>query len=542
MSETDGLRRRRRAAQGDTPDGGHAYPPAEQPQAAHDEQPMHTGQPQDGARRRRRSAAADGAQPPQDVTPHAQKPAEQSSPVVRTQSENRGAAARRKVRSTGKDKAKEYAGKALRTAKETALGIGAITQIAYQEYIRPAADALAGKIGEQAAQYRAKHGAAGKRSSTAGRRSSAAGRRTKTVRSAAGSAVGRGAGSSRTDVGGFSIESRHPHAQRSRQAAREEWIRRGLAAVLCCVACYSLFMIGSILWRTIRTNRLTDELSQLRRGAQQTAEPELTPEAVVQIAVEDDAQAGGQDGLQPAATPEPPQPSPTPQLTYTPVPRRQDTVKSTSFHVVGGDALPEMEELYNKNRDLIAWINIEEVLDLPIVYKNNSYYLTHDFYKNKSAAGTLFLDENHPFKEKTQNLLLHGHNMKDGTMFGRLAQYEHDINYLKNHAFISFDTLWRKEKYVIFAVLRVSLDVKSDQFFNYYSYPTFSSDAAFSSFVRQLQLRSMYAVPVDVEPSDALLMLSTCLDEDRLVIVARRIREDETRHDLRQMINIATKQ
>ena len=61
-------------------------------------------------------------------------------------------------------------------------------------------------------------------------------------------------------------------------------------------------------------------------------------------------------------------------------------------------------------------------------------------------------------------------------------------------------------------------------------------------YIRQLQLRSEYAIPIDVEPTDALLTLSTCLDEDRLVIVARRLREDETRSDLRALIRMATKQ
>ena len=209
---------------------------------------------------------------------------------------------------------------------------------------------------------------------------------------------------------------------------------------------------------------------------------------------------------------------------------------------MGGDALPEMEALYNENRDLVAWLNIPEVIDLPVVYKDNSYYLKRDFNKQKNTAGTIFLDENHPFKEKTQNLLLHGHNMKDGTMFGRLTQYIYDRTYIKNHPFINLSTLWRKEQYVIFAVLDVSLDPKNEKFFNYFTHATFSSDAEFTSYIRQLQLRSMFAIPIDVEPSDALLTLSTCLEENRLVIVARRLRPGETRQEMRDRIRTATRQ
>ena len=213
-----------------------------------------------------------------------------------------------------------------------------------------------------------------------------------------------------------------------------------------------------------------------------------------------------------------------------------------SFHHILGQALSNMEPLYYENRDLTGWIEIPDVLSLPVMYKDNSYYLTHDFYKKKSASGTIFLDENHRFSEHTQNLLLHGHNMKDGTMFGRLTQYLNDIDYLKRHAFVNYDTLWEKDRYVIFSVMRVSLDVKSDQFFNYFSYPTFRSEQEFESFVRQAQLRSQYAIPLDIQASDALLTLSTCIDEDRLVILCRRVRENESYSVLRQTINLAVRQ
>ena len=98
------------------------------------------------------------------------------------------------------------------------------------------------------------------------------------------------------------------------------------------------------------------------------------------------------------------------------------------------------------------------------------------------------------------------------------------------------------EQYVFFSVLRVSLDVTSERFFNYFSYPTFSSDAEFNAYIRRLQLRSEFAIPIDVAPSDALLTLSTCLNDDRLVIVCRRVRENETRSELREAIRLAYKQ
>jgi len=291
----------------------------------------------------------------------------------------------------------------------------------------------------------------------------------------------------------------------------------------------SLVMIARILASTIRTMRMNDELSQRRSSLSVTPAPldagvledvllmTATPEATAAIET-------------PEATA---YPEPTPEAT-----KAAQTVKSTLYHQVGGEALPEMAALREDNHDLVGWLTIDSVLDLPVVYRNNAYYLHRDFYGKASDAGTIFLDENHPFRERTQNLLLHGHNMRDGTMFGRLVQYAQGMDYLKAHPIVEFSSLWKHERYAIFAVCRVSLEPKNERFLNYYSHPTFGSDEEFASYVRTLRLHSMIDIPLDVQPGDALLTLSTCLDEDRLVIVARRQREGETLGELKRIVRL----
>ncbi len=334
-----------------------------------------------------------------------------------------------------------------------------------------------------------------------------------------------------------------PHAQPQRKRVvrapkkKVSPVYSAAMTVLICVALVSTYMISSILWRSISTKRLSNSLSERysQLSGEQSAVTEALPSGAIAFMTE--------DAPTPTSTSTPtPEPEATPvSVQITPAPKK-DTVRSTKYHQVGGDALPEMEALYQDNRDLTGWLRMEGILDLPVVYKDNSYYLTRDFYKNKSASGTLFLDENHPFREDAQNLLLHGHNMKDGTMFGRLVQYETNLQFLKNNPFIQYSTLWKKEQYVIFAVLHVSLDVKSEEFFNYFTHHTFSSDTQFENYVRALKNRSVFSIPVNVDPSDALLTLSTCLDEDRLVIVARRVRNGESKSDLRHQVQLAARQ
>ena len=321
----------------------------------------------------------------------------------------------------------------------------------------------------------------------------------------------------RRTVGEFTLS---PRRRPRRQSALRLNASRAVMLALIAVIVFCLVMIGSILLRTARTKKLNAELAAMR-AAQIAAEtpvptmPEATPA--------------------PTATPEPAA-SPSPSPTAGPV------VTTTEYHRASGTPLAHMEALYEQNRDLIGWVEIPGIIDLPVMYKDNSYYLTHDFNKSKSAAGTIFLDKNHRFTERTQNLLLHGHNMKDGTMFGRLVHYLQEIDYYRAHPFVNFDTLWEEEEYVIFSVLRVPLDVSDEGFINYFSHPTFTSDEAFDAYVRQLQLSSVYAIPINVKPSDALLTLSTCIDEDRLVIVCRRVREGESHSRLRELARAAIHQ
>jgi hypothetical protein len=62
---------------------------------------------------------------------------------------------------------------------------------------------------------------------------------------------------------------------------------------------------------------------------------------------------------------------------------------------------------------------------------------------------------------------------------------------------------------------------------NYYAHPTFASDADFCAYIDTLRRHALQTADVDVQPGDGLLTLTTCLGDDRLVVVARRLREDE---------------
>ena len=90
-----------------------------------------------------------------------------------------------------------------------------------------------------------------------------------------------------------------------------------------------------------------------------------------------------------------------------------------------------------KNEDYVAYLYIPDTeIEYPVVQRNNSYYLNHNFYGEKNAHGTIFLDESCSTEDPV--LLLHGHHMKDGTMFGSLKQYR-DKEFRQAHSEIFLD-------------------------------------------------------------------------------------------------------
>ena len=302
-------------------------------------------------------------------------------------------------------------------------------------------------------------------------------------------------------------------------------------ATLALIAVAALALSISVIARSIRTARLNRELSAMYGVSGDAMEAEIAappidlPEdttAAARARYASDSPYGELSAMVlPDGTP----------IEVTPISvetEETEPVTATVYHRTDLDILPEMQDLVRQNPDTVGWISISGTVHLPVVYRDNTYYLDHDFTGAKNASGTLFLDENSPIAGQTQNLLIHGHSMNDGSMFGILTHYR-KLEFVQKHPLIAFSTLWEKEGYAVFAVLKVSSKTDAPDYFNYFSNPTFGTTFAFDEYMAGVKARSLFTIPVDVKPDDALLTLSTCLDDDRLVLLARRMRPGETR-------------
>ena len=196
--------------------------------------------------------------------------------------------------------------------------------------------------------------------------------------------------------------------------------------------------------------------------------------------------------------------------------------------------------LLEQNEDTIGWMSIPGAnVDNPVVktpeteYTADPFYLTHAFDKTKSRYGALFVDwfTTVDITRQSQNMVIYGHHMRDGTMFGSLKKYR-KLDFYKENPLIEFDTLYRKGTYKIFSVFIVNTIPESDNGFVFeYRYSDFDNQDDFMQMVEQMQVRSIINTPVDVQPNDQIITLSTCtyeFDDARLVVVARKVRDGES--------------
>lgn len=192
--------------------------------------------------------------------------------------------------------------------------------------------------------------------------------------------------------------------------------------------------------------------------------------------------------------------------------------------------LPEYETLYNKNKKLIGWLKIDDTnIDYPVMQTgNNEYYLDHNFNQEYDKNGSLFLDAACDVVHRNTNLIIYGHHMKSGRMFGNLNSYSKK-EYCEKHPTIQFDTIYEKGTYQVMYVFRSRIYNEDEVIFKYYQFFDAASEKEFESNMQEMAALSLYDTGVTASFGDELLTLSTCDSSEtdgRFVVVAKRIRAE----------------
>lgn len=286
--------------------------------------------------------------------------------------------------------------------------------------------------------------------------------------------------------------------------------RKKAAAVLAVLAVCCLLAAAFLFIRRLQNDRHTQDILNGLRASAEVSQPS-----------EEMPQPAASPEVSPAATPETaPEPSsePEPEITPEPTPALTQNPYRDSFLA---------------NSDMAAWLQIPGTkIDYPVMWtpQDEEYYLRRGFDGSSDKNGCLILDTDSCLDPLSTNLIIHGHNMKSGAMFGTLAEYE-DEEYCKEHQTITLYTKECQRNYEVIAVFRSQVFKKRDQVFKFYQF--FQADTAeeFEDFYQNIKALSLYDTGVTAQFGDHLITLSTCsyhVTNGRFVVVAKEVESGDS--------------
>ena len=172
------------------------------------------------------------------------------------------------------------------------------------------------------------------------------------------------------------------------------------------------------------------------------------------------------------------------------------------------------------NEDVKGWISIAgTTIDYPIVQgEDNDYYLEHNIYREASKRGSIFMDYRNSL-QPNENLVIYGHEMKDGSMFGELTGYKQQSFY-EDHRYISIYTFDDSSTWEVFSVY---IYEPTDHFFKI----NFANEQEKIDFLTFIEQKSLYPTYSEVTAEDELLTLVTCtyeVHDGRLVVHAKKVK------------------
>ena len=200
------------------------------------------------------------------------------------------------------------------------------------------------------------------------------------------------------------------------------------------------------------------------------------------------------------------------------------------------------KKLKKINSDIKGWIRVNDTkIDYPVLQSKSDdrykqFYLNHNYLKQFTPRGfgAIFIDYRSKKGMNSKNIILHGHHMEDGSMFGDLmkyGRYSGNLGFYKKSPVVKLSTPKGGTKtYKIISVFKSNVNPAQGEYFDFYC-SKFKSKAQFMNYVYNLRIRSLFNCPVNVNEKDQLVTLVTCSYEFngfRTVVVARKCRKNES--------------
>ena len=151
-------------------------------------------------------------------------------------------------------------------------------------------------------------------------------------------------------------------------------------------------------------------------------------------------------------------------MTEAPAESVTDTETETSAEPTEPPAAEHnIQALIAENSDCIGWLSIDGTnISYPVMYtpSDPQKYLRRNFYGKYSQSGVPFLDGR--CSPQSTNLIIYGHNMKNGTMFSDLKKYL-NTDFLNSHRTVRLETA---DGVFLFTVTEVRRTNTADQWYN----------------------------------------------------------------------------
>ena len=165
--------------------------------------------------------------------------------------------------------------------------------------------------------------------------------------------------------------------------------------------------------------------------------------------------------------------------------------------------LSKYNKLIADNEDYRYWLKMDNTkIDYPVVQSNdNSYYLDRDFNKNHLAAGSIFMDFRNNF-DSDKSVVIYGHNMRNGTMFGELDNFKKESFFKENNKF----KIEYKDKTYTYEVFSVYIGDASENFVEV----EFDSDEDYIDYLNRIKSKSLFKSDIEVSNNDKIVTLYTC--------------------------------
>lgn len=197
-----------------------------------------------------------------------------------------------------------------------------------------------------------------------------------------------------------------------------------------------------------------------------------------------------------------------------------------SYSDISNIVMKENEEIhieneeYNRlkeiNEDYLFWLFIPNTnINYPVVKaENNDEYLYKNFKGDDNRGGSIFVDSRNILGD--DNIIIHGHNMKDKSMFGTLS------NLLKSEYLSENKTIYiylenKVLEYEIFSVY-----ITNGEMFPYEN--KFENDEEFNNYINLVMSKSIHKLDYFEDGKKNIITLSTCtnaIGEERTIVNAK---------------------